>query len=188
MKKLFAMVSLLTLTLALAACGSNGYGQGAAPSETQETWTIEELGATIEAAGIFWNNWWFGRGPFSPEHTGSPEYLCDGFFVLRLLPTSGFESLDDIRNYLLQYYTESWVDSRLLRGYSVFVEYNNILYFSAARACADDLNWETAEHILVEQDGNHAIVETTVIAWAADLGEYFEIQRRFIFIDGRISY
>ena len=31
-------------------------------------WTIEELGAKIEAAGTFWNDWWWGRGRFAPEH------------------------------------------------------------------------------------------------------------------------
>ena len=33
-----------------------------------------------------------------------------------LLPSSGFASLNDIRSYLLQYYTETWVDTGLSGG------------------------------------------------------------------------
>ena len=159
--------------------------------ESYIEWAIEELGATIEAAGAFWNDWWFGRGMFAPEHIacwgegGVPEHL-DGVY-LRLLPTSGFESLNDIRNYLLQYFTESWVDVELSRDFAAFVEYDSVLYIHIARMCFGDRNWETAEHVLIEQDGSHAIVETTVLEWHGEVAAHYELQYRFTFIGGRIA-
>ena len=159
--------------------------------ETTE-WTVEELSAKIEAAGVFWNDWWWGRGWFASEHIVAwgveevPEHLATVY--LRLLPTSGFESIDDIRNYLLQYYTESWVDVELSREFAAFAEYDSVLYINIVRMCFGDRNWETAEHILVEQDGSRAIVETTVIVWHGEVAEYYEHRYRFTFINGKIAH
>ena len=158
--------------------------------ETTE-WTIEELGATIEAAGTFWNDWWWNRRRFAFEHIVAwggeevPEHLDTVY--LQLLPTSGFESIDDIRNHLLQYYTENWVDNELFREFAFFVEYDGILYVMAVRASFIDRIWETAEHILIEQDGNRAVVKTTVSVWCGESGEYIETQHRITFINGRIN-
>ena len=161
--------------------------------ESPPAWTIEELGATIEAAGTFWNDWWFGRGAFAwDEHVAPwvegemPEHLA--MLYARLLPSSGFESINDIRNYLLRYYTECWVDSELFgSAFPAFVEYDGILYIHGIRMCFGDRRWETATHILVEQDGSHAVVETTVLAWHGEIDAYVESRYYFIFVDGRIT-
>ncbi|MCL2356637.1 MAG: hypothetical protein FWC70_05685 [Defluviitaleaceae bacterium] len=66
--------------------------QAQIPPEPQHTnITIEELGATIAAAGTFWEDWWRMTGPFAPENfeqfdwdnpwddnfvTGSPEHTA----------------------------------------------------------------------------------------------------------------
>ena len=216
MKRCIILVLAALLLLTLTACGATPQPSPPepTPAETVEPsppavpetdisesaeylneeiteWTVAELGATIEAAGMFWNDWWFGRGRFAPEHIAAwgeeevPEHLAAVY--LRLLPTSGFESLDDIRSYLLQYYTESWVDAELSGAFAAFVEYDNILYIHIARMCFGDRNWETAEHILIEQDGSHAIIETTVLAWHGEVAAYYESRYRFTFINGRIS-
>ena len=175
------------------------FGQISEPLESGEPtneetteWMIKELGATIEAAGTFWNDWWWNRGRFALEHIARwgeeevPEHLDTVY--LRLLPTSGFGNINDIRNYLLQYYTESWVDAELSGLFAAFAEYDNALYIHIARMSFGDRNWETAEHVLIEGYGSHAIVETTVLVWHGEVAAYYEHQYRFTFIDGRIAY
>jgi len=150
---------------------------------------IEELGTTIVAAGTFWENWWNLNGMFAHEHIegeGIPAHL-EGVYS-QLLPTSGFESINDIRNYLLQYYTETWVDLELFGEFSSFVEYDSILYIHTARAGFPRPDWETAIHILVEQDGMHAVVETTVLTGTSNPAVTpWETQYRFTFTNGRIN-
>ena len=170
----------------------NPYTEIYTQDEEAAEWTVEELGAKIEAAGVFWNDWWFGRGRFAPEHIVAwgaeilPEHLAD--IYLRLLPASGFESLSDIRNYLLRYYTECWVDMELSRMFAAFVECDNVLYIHYVRMCFGDRNWETAEHVLIEQDVGHAIVATTVLVWHDEVAAYYEHRYRFTFIDGGIAF
>jgi len=123
-----------------------------------------------------------------------PEHLRErGFFWVQLLPSSGFESLSNIRDYLLQYYTERWVDAELFGEFTKFVEYDGVLYVCGARAGLSRANWETAEHELIEQDGSRAVVETTVMHGAWHREPYEEdigavpVQYRFTFVDGRID-
>ena len=165
-------------------------------SQTHNEQSIEELGATIVEAGRFWEQWWGMNGMFTWEHIGNipweewdelPEHLSSGGFG-RLLPTSGFESIQDVHNYLLQYYTEAWIASELL----FFYEYEDILYMHTARAGFPYPNWETATHTLIEQEGDRAVVETTVLigtynCWYSEYGEPWETQLRFTFVDGRID-
>jgi len=154
---------------------------------------FEELVEVIVAAGTFWEDWWDLRGRFAPEHIEEetvPAHLV-GFYS-KLLPTSGFESLDDIRNYLLQYYTENWVNLELSRELPVFIEYDGILYIATARAGFPRPDWETATHILIEQNGSHAVVETVVLVgtWHAEpYGDVdlTEMQYHFIFINDQID-
>ena len=234
MKKLFVMIPMILIILALAACGENNDIHDTEAQETPcqpisqneitpddtttpeptpepeaasvqpNTWTIEELGATIVAAGTFWEDWWIGRRWFSPENylsyewwnwepmpehyvTFSPEHnawierqnayidewnakfpegLLDNRAFNILLPSSGFTSLDDIREYLLQYYTEAWVDAKLFSDFPIFVEYDGVLFVDVARACSLRPIWETASHILLETgslpDEGILVVETTV--------------------------
>lgn len=84
-----------------------------------------------------------------------------------MLPTSGFETLDDIRAYLLQFYTESLIENILIDKQlilqSPFIEYEGQLYIHSARAGFPRSNWKTAIHYLVEQEGRYAVVETSVL-------------------------
>jgi hypothetical protein len=162
--------------------------------------TIEELSETIVAAGEFWEDWWNLRGRF--EHIEyftwealetMPEHIAvRGIGFGHLLPASGFESIGDIRNYLIHYYTENWVESELFDKFAKFIEYDGILYVDGTRAGFPRPNWDTAEHTLIEQNGSHAVVETTVLwgSWHREPydGAYpWEVLYRFTFINGKID-
>ena len=183
---------------------------------TETGHTIEELSATIVAAGAFWEDWWAWRGPFDIEHieervwpresaVEQPRHpLSLGF--RRLLPSSGFTSLDDIESHLLQYYTEAWVYARIISENTVFdalaqltnvfnpfVEYDGAIFTHAnTRQNTNRPNWADATHIIKEQDGICTIVETTVPlqewvirhnTWRAPSERIYQ----FTFIDGRID-
>ena len=126
--------------------------------------------------------------PYAPI----PEHFPESIY-LAVLPNPKFESLNDIRNYLLQFYTERWVDSVINQEMFPFVEYNGVLYMHIARAGLARPGWHTASHVLIEQIGNVAIVETTLYcgSWhrLESGGEAFprEMTHRFTLIDGRID-
>ena len=165
-------------------------------AENLREWTIEELGEIIVESGNFWNDWWMLRGRFAWAHTGAydwdkvPRHLV-GFY--ELLPTSGFENLNDIREYLLQFYTEAWVDIWLANEFFPFVEYDNVLYFAAGRSCSGRSDWNMSSHTLIDQDGCHALVESTVLFVCGESTTedgYSYISKgthHFKFINGRIS-
>lgn len=176
------------------------YPQPGSTDETQRVRTIEELGEIIIAAGNFWEGWWqlnyesgfvinwevLGDFDDVPAHFISTVYMP-------LLPASGISSLTEIRDYLLQFYTASWVDAELAREFTPFIEYDNILYVHAARAGFSRPNWDTATHVLVEQQRCLAIVDTTFLhgAWHHEpFGDVYavEMTHRFIFINGRIHH
>ena len=212
MKALF-----LLLVLLIAACGGDAnetmetYEYDNAPlamhTSTEPTptpmpaptpiqyrqWSIEELGAIIVAGGNFWEDWWHLRGPFDREHIGQ-ETGPRPWDYAQLLPASGFESLYDIRYYLLQYYTQELVDLELHYRWSLpFQEYNGNLLINVHRWGNPRPNWDTATHVLVRQYGNYAVVDTTVLvaAWhweGIDPMEHaWEATIRFSFRDGRIN-
>lgn len=188
MKRFIPAAIGMILLLFLASCTTPE------PEPPPHEWTIEALGETIVAAGTFWEDWWSMRGAFAPEHLANenlPEHLQHMY--TRLLPSSGFESLDDIRDYLLQHYTEHWVNVELSGVYPPFVEFDDVLFMQGVRAGFSRSDWETATHTLVAQDGGHAVVETMVMhgAWHRypydDVGAV-QVQYTFVFIDGRIRH
>ena len=188
-------------------------------AEPSTTWTVEELAATIEAAGMFWEDWWEMRGAFAAdEHIDWSQWkewsedtqyhpLANGYSVF--LPSSGFASLDDISTHLMQFYTQSWIDkgefneSRVIMEVSgnyydlfgspnapAFREYDGVLYILNLRHWTIRPDWATAIHTLVEQDGNHAIVETVVSTYVSGYdggGATPTITYRFTFIDNKIN-
>ena len=131
------------------------------------TWTIEELGETIVTAGMFWEDWLNLRDRFSYEHRNFYNIFTPNTLYTALLPSSGFENLNDIRNFLLQFYTERWVDSVFFTTQPPFIEYDGILYIHDARIAMGSARWETSIHTLIEQDNNHALIQTSVFftAW-----------------------
>ena len=183
-----------------------------ASSQTPDL-TIEDFRATIIAAGAFWESWWQMRGAFAWENiedvpwyywAEKPEHPRSMGFS-RLLPALGFETIDDVRNRLLQFYTETWVDEQifgegaalaetggLLFGAPIaysFMEYDGYLYVQTTRIGVTLPNWETATHTIIEQDGNRAVVETLVTVYdhwgsGADMPS---ARIHFTFIDGRID-
>ena len=183
-----------------------------ASSQTSDL-TIEDFRATIIAAGTFWADWWQMRGAFAWENiehiawdywVEQPEHPRSKGFD-RLLPASGFEHISDVRDYLLQFYTETWVDEQifgegtalaetggLLFGAPIaysFAEYDGHLYVQTTRIGMTLPMWETATHTLVEQDGNRAVVETIVTAydhWGSG-DDMPSAKIRFTFIGGRID-
>ena len=156
--------------------------------EPEPYFSIRELGSTIVAAGTFWEDWWTFNGQFS--HVAWEEGHLE--IYNRLLPASGFTSLDDVHNYLSQYYTGTWVDSELSREFPIFIEHDSRLYINSVRAGFARPDWTTATHVLIEQEGSHALVETTVLEEEWHQASYremnpWEVRYRFTFIDGRIS-
>ena len=164
------------------------------------SWTIEELGEIIAAGNAVWEDWWLVRGRFSMEHQGwhyNTTYQVDG--GIKLLPTSGFVTFNDIRNYLLQFYTENWVNRQLSGQFTVFFEYNDMPFinYDAGSFGAAFTSFRTAEHILIEQNRNYAVVQTTALSgpwhktyccpWE-DIEWLFEYKKYyFFFTDGRID-
>ena len=217
MKKLLIAAFVFITLIALAACGGNGDTQDTvnvqddtSPTanisteltptpELSHTWTITELSDIIVAAGDFWEEWWEMRNRFSGEHIGTPlsqedipGHICTSVYGV-LLPSSGFNSLNDIRSYLLNHYTQTWIDEKLSGEFAPFVEYDGVLWINAVRAGFARPNWQTATHNLIEQSGNHAVVETTVLvgAWHREdidpMDYAWEAIHRFTLIYGRID-
>ena len=156
--------------------------------EQYRIWTVEELGEIIVASSLFWEDWRSVTERFSHHNLGSmgtdithPQVYMD------VLPTSGFESLQDIRNYLLQYYTESWVDAMLSTTFPPFVEYNNVLYIHVIRIDLIRPHWEAATHTLISQEGYIAIVDSVVFVWHYEVSQGSEATFSFTFINGRID-
>jgi len=177
-------------------------GQGVCVPEYPRS--LEELGNTIVAAGTFWEDWHRKRGRFDFAHIAQKGILRYSTGFAQLLPTSGFESLEDVRNYLLQYFTESWVDAHLALRQPVFLEYDDILFIHDDQILSGFANWETATHTFIKQNGSHAVVRTTVLhgnwslayAWfisgatlqyIIEIGVVSSTQYYFTFIDGRID-
>lgn len=119
---------------------------------------LKELGEIIVSAGEFWEHWWKFYGRFDQEHIDTEDRV--GRFV-RLLPSSGFANLDNIREYLLQYLTENLVDFEMRDEWFPFREYDGMLYLDDTRTGGWTNDWrESARHELIEQDDNHVIIQT----------------------------
>jgi len=68
-----------------------------------------------------------------------------------------------------------------------------MLYINITRPVIARPDWSTATHVLVEQEGEHAVVETTVdmlygMEQESQPSATRQVQIRFTFIDGRIDY
>jgi len=165
------------------------YTEGNPVQEKYWLCTVDELGEIIVASGMFWEEWWNSTGPtgrFSYQNTGSWDDNHAEIYV-PLLPTSGFGSLDDIRSYLMKYYSETWVDSMLSHTFPPFIEYNDMLFIHIARNSSARPNWETAIHILICRVDYLIFVESVVSYWDFEVGYEFELTHSFTFIDGRID-
>ena len=175
-------------------------------------WTVEELGEIIVAAGTFWQEWNFSSGRFCREHQRYPQGwnffdkcppgtlgyirhpLCRSSYN-ELLPASGFSNLNDIRDYLLQYYTPDMTDNILGIYDAPFVEYAGNLYINIARADGMPL-WETATHTITHRVGCLVFVESIVYHESWEGGRptedgwipgHFPRIHHFILKNGRIS-
>jgi len=191
------MLVLMSIFI-LAGCEASYIDSYAPAVVSPQEWTIEELGQTIVSAGKFWEEWWDNTGKFSHENidfspsNDLPEHFPSAMYY-PLLPTSGFSNLDDIRKYLLQFYTEKWVDTELTMAGAPFVEYDGLLYVHVARAGMARPGWWTASHIIVEREGNVTVIDTTLLhgSWGRMLfgccGFPFEVKHRFTLVNGKID-
>lgn len=193
MKKLFFAIMLFFLILSISACDENN----AMPDEAAQTYkhTIEELGAIIESAGRFWEEWEWAMMRFDVDWSEMDWYSVHSDSIyLRLLTTSDFKSMNDIREYLLKYYTQAWVDARLSEEPALFAERDGVLYMNVARMNDPRLlDWRMASHVLVASDGDLVMVETSVAIVGSWIEDQYGAQRpleavqRFAFINGRID-
>jgi len=152
-KKLLITMLALTSLLLLVACTPTPEP----PTPGPPCELTAELGQKIVSAGQFWEDWWDLTGPFTIgpfEWDDLPRDTPHGWSFMPLVPDSAFTSLDDIRNYLLQFHTEEWVDTRVFNEYSPFFEYDGRLYAMDIRAGFPRADWGTAQHTLVEHEGN----------------------------------
>ena len=167
-------------------------------NETEARPVPTQVAETIVLAGTFWEDWWSMEGLFAYRYwewmywEEIPEYIVEtrGTGIARMLPSFSFQTMEDVRNYLRRYYTNTMVEAILGREH-VFIEYDGVLYVDGTRAGFPRPDWNTATHRLVEQEGDRMVVETTVLwnVWhrGDEIGEPWEAQYRFIIIDGRID-
>jgi len=216
LKNVYVIICILTALTFIVSCGVE-----VTPDESKrenlkvyelyqkhnQEWSIEELGKIIVASGEFWEDWWFRQGRFGNYHTGdwqrwdneerenAPMYSD---LYIELMPSSGFSSLNDIRNYLLQLYTAAWVDNNIPGEFSPtapFAEYNNILYLHGVRYSSVYIDWETAVHTIVSQEGSRINIESIVLWYAQEVvnensdeePEAFAMKSCFVFENGRIN-
>jgi len=140
-----------------------------AASSQVEQWDVADLENIIIQAGFFWSDWLGnpGEGRFPLDDFSSwentPEHLREKGFR-ELLPSSQFENLNAIRNYLLQFYTQRWIDD-IFMYMPLFMEYNNALYMNFDRIHSIPHSyWQTANHFLLELKEDRAVIMTSVIA------------------------
>ena len=196
-KSTIILIGVVLMMLLLSGCKENDIVTEPTP-ELPRTFTIEELGETIVQADTFWEELWgdYVVGRFSSEHidieAGPSKYLPFGMF-LRLLPSSGFENINDVRNYLLQFYTEGWVDCTLANEWVPIQEHEGVLYVAQAGTSMARPGWWTASFEMVKQEGSITIVDATLyhgswprVHFSGDAYP-FEMTHRFIFVDGRID-
>ena len=208
--KICGALFLLLLTAGLAACngdsdtnadtqsgtqsdtGTNAAAQPSpAPTTTPDAatdggqWTLAEMGATIIAAGNFWEEWWQLEGRFADFEWDEEMNM------LVLLPDAYFASIEDVRQYLLQTHTDAWVDAFFSGDFPIFAERDGVLYVDGTRAGFSRPRWDGATFELIEQDGNRAVVETTFLFGVWHRGEDYAYPSRaiyrFVLIDGRLD-
>jgi len=206
----FVQILLVVACFIFAACSYAYYeelGDGTSDtftrySEEHRERTIEELGEIIVAAGMFWEEFQSLNGRFSVEHHDIPARMRGDHpqhlgSYMGLLPSSGFENINDIREYLSQFYTQEWIDDMLFNQFPPFVEHNGKLYMLggvAGPGTDPRPDWNTASHALIEQGGKIIIIETTVThgSWHRVHPIYggdafpFEMTHHFTFASGRI--
>ena len=216
MKKSFRTIcytSLLLLTTGLIACNeetvSNTNITNSANQSIQHT--LDDLSLNIVSAGKFWEDFWNMSGIFSYEHfDNSPWYywveqpmhpLSRGF--QRALPSFKFQSINEIGEYMRQFYTDEGVnqeifgrevlsDNEITLGIPwAFEEYGEFgyLYILTTRIGTLRPDWTTATHRLIEQNNNYAVVETVVYAYDhMYLGtEMPSATFQFTLVDGKIN-
>jgi len=155
MKKVVCKTYVILIAILLQPFLYSGIEKPVLFAQTPHEWTVEELGEKIVVAGTFWENWWELKGRFDIKHIGDEiwadwqeegEILTATGIYGNLLPSSDFKSMDDIRNYLLQFYTENWVEKELSDELPKFVENNDMLFVETSRF-GSEIDRETGEVI-----------------------------------------
>lgn len=211
---------IVSLFLVLSACNGNNYSQddintynSTSENQFHETetdivtslpepikeLTLEELANKIVTVGTFWTDLWYFTGIFAVGEHVDFSYPAPPFEIImngvRVLPSSGFTSLNDIENFLLSFYTQDRVSEILsleLTNSIPFVEYNENLFTNGTRAGFPMPYWERATHELLEHINGHAVVKTTVPHGTWHMSNIDEIEYGhaiyiFVFENGRIS-
>jgi len=150
--------------------------------------TLEDVSAHIVASQFVYERLVF-PGKAISEFAGYYVDYDNNIAYFRFSPTSDFRRVFDVRETLLRYYTEDFVDSLLMHddGTPLYIEQNGSLYMRREPAISPNyIFWELATHEILEIDGNRIVVESLVPGYnLADTP--FVNTFRFIFIGDRIS-
>lgn len=170
--------------------GTNGSSAGDLPEEPEpqtDSRTAEEFGEIIIRGDQLSRDLIF-PGFHMYQHEGEERAVPTEWGIslgFRVLPTSGFETIADIRAAFLPYLTEEMVDELLEWGASFYEEYNDNLYFFPYRASDSKWIWAEANFAIIEQDSNRTVIEVIVPGTAE--GQQWTETMHYTFLYDRIS-
>jgi len=199
MKRIFLTAVLGIGLVLLAGCNIFGGGDNNDVDEPNniegtagdtDAAVLQPLSVIIVRSGIFWDDFWYLDAMFAQQHIewGAPDHLAAQSYT-RLLPSSSFSNLDDVREFLSQFYTAAWIEAELTSDTPPFVEYDGELFILGARAGDSRPNWGTVRNTLISSDGVNAVVETVVAhyVWHQEDAEMYDVTYEFSFVNGRID-
>ena len=159
------------------------------PQQQVDSLTAEEFGEIIIQGYLLSRDLIF-PGWYMYQHEGEERTVATQWgssIGFRVLPSSGFETIADIRAAFLPYFTEEMVDGTHLLGWGAafYEEYNGNLYFFPYRASDLVWVWEEARFEIIEQDGSHTVIEVIVPATAE--GQEWIETIHYTFLYDRVS-
>ena len=191
----FAVILLFVATACLDEAEYVPEVEGPPPAEVdtpepdlpEESLSAEELGEIIVRAERLRSGLFF-PGDFIMQHVGEEQQAQRDWgttFFYRVLPSSGFETIEDIRDALLQYFSEGEVYALLAGQAAFYEEYDGNLYFHPYKASGAYRFWEEASFRIHEQEGNRTIVE--VIVQGIGEGNEFVETWHYTIVENRVA-
>ena len=158
MKKIIGIVLVLCLAFALVACG-NDRQEPEGVEEPEPLRTAEEYGEIIVAGELLRHDLIF-PGPWQHVDAAHQRQEGDTLF-LRVLPSLGLHTVDEVMAAFSQYFTEEMLDHL---GPGSYEEHNGHLYFLPYFASGGHFFWDAAEFPILERDGNLTVIAVQVMS------------------------